>query len=511
MPYDFLRLFLDNTFLQEISHKSKLYCIRKGAVDKESIMTPDNFLTAFGIMYMTGYLSPASRRMLWENREDTQNMLVKRAMSRNMFEDMVRYMYFVEPGDQDATDAFWKVRSLFNCINRAAKKYIAAPEFVSIDETIVRYFGPHPLKQAIRDKPERFGYKLWCMAAPTGELLRVQPYAGVKTHIADVGLGQGPNVIYGLSTQYGLKPGSKVACDNLFTSFDLLDHMADKGWGVVGTMRVNRLNDLQLPRKKTQESKKMARGEFVSLHTQNINVTVWKDSEAVTMASNFVGPHPTGVCQRYDGKERVYKNIPCPNMVLLYNKTMGGVDLVNQSTKNYYSTIRLKKWYWAIFTWFLSIQMMQAWRLYRSTWKLRHQDIRLQEDNEDRELEEEDLNRSFRREQAAKEREEVRSRRRKEEKKVEEIPLLNFIRDAVDMLLREHSDTRGDSIPQREVSSRPSNSIRQALRYDSTRQHLVLHTKITGVCQMCKKRTIYRCQTCNVALHPECFADYHTH
>jgi hypothetical protein len=25
-----------------------------------------------------------------------------------------------------------------------------------------------------------------------------------------------------------------VACDNLFTSFDLLDHMGKHGWGVVG-------------------------------------------------------------------------------------------------------------------------------------------------------------------------------------------------------------------------------------------------------------------------------------
>ena len=79
----------------------------------------------------------------------------------------------------------------------------------------------------------RYGYKLWCLASPTGELLAVQPYAGAKTKIPDVGLGQGPNVVYGLADQFGLAPGSKIACDNLFTSFDLLDHAAEREWGVI--------------------------------------------------------------------------------------------------------------------------------------------------------------------------------------------------------------------------------------------------------------------------------------
>ena len=82
----------------------------------------------------------------------------------------------------------------------------------------------------------RYGFKVWCMASPTGELLACQSYAGAKTLLPDVGLGQGLNVVHGLAVQYGLSPGSKVSCDNLFTSFDLLDHMGDKEWGVLGKL-----------------------------------------------------------------------------------------------------------------------------------------------------------------------------------------------------------------------------------------------------------------------------------
>ena len=43
-----------------------------------------------------------------------------------------------------------------------------------------------------------------------------------------------PNDVYGLAKQYGLKEGTKLSCDNLFTSFDLC---AEKGIGVIGTVR----------------------------------------------------------------------------------------------------------------------------------------------------------------------------------------------------------------------------------------------------------------------------------
>lgn len=48
-------------------------------------------------------------------------------------------------------DAFWKVRPLFDQINKMAKKRVSQPEFVSIDEAMVRYFGSRFLKQCIRE------------------------------------------------------------------------------------------------------------------------------------------------------------------------------------------------------------------------------------------------------------------------------------------------------------------------------------------------------------------------
>ena len=237
------------------------------------------------------------------------------------------------------------------------------------------------------------------------------------------------------------------------------------------------------------------------------------DSQAVFVASNFTGPDPPGACKRYSAKDKAYVDVACPRSVLDYNKTMGGVDLFNQSTKNYAISVRLKKWYWAVYAWFLNVQMVQAWRLYRNTWKQRHEEDKEEEKTKDGEFEEHlaasGLPRTVK-EQKRRDREEEKKKVKREQKKVEEMPLLEFLLQAVELLMANHSDhKRKERMPHREVA-RLSTSNQQAVRFDHTKPHFVISSQVKGVCQSCKGRSSFRCQTCGVALHPDCFIGYHT-
>ena len=156
LPYDFLRLFITDGFLDKMVIRSKLYCVRRGAVEKMPFMTKDNILTSMAIMYMSGYMPVVQKEMWWQNRVDSQHPYIKKAMPRDTFRAVTSNTYFTTPEDQNPGDAFWKVRPLFDEINSTAKNLIQQTEYVSVDETMVRYFGPHPLKQAIREKPERY-------------------------------------------------------------------------------------------------------------------------------------------------------------------------------------------------------------------------------------------------------------------------------------------------------------------------------------------------------------------
>ena len=193
-------------------------------------------------------------------------------------------------------------------------------------------------------------------------------------------------------------------------------------------------------------------------------------------------------------------------MVLEYNRVMGGVDLVNQTCKNYYIQVRLKKWYWSLVTWFFNIQMVQAWRLYRYTWRLRNKLTREQEKGE-ADLFEESLEGRSKvvKEQARKEKENQRKKKRLEERKNKEIQLLEFIRQCVEQILVWHSLNR-----KKLQESRLSVATRKLVQFDHSKTHFPLTTQTKGVCQNCKQRSFIRCQTCDVALHVNCFIPYHT-
>jgi hypothetical protein len=86
----------------------------------------------------------------------------------------------------------------------------------------------------------------------------------------------------------------------------------------------------------------MKRGEAKAVYTEDAVVLVWKDNQPVYMASNCDQVEPMGQCQRYNRTEKGYKPIPQPHLNMLYNRSMGGVDLLDNSQKNYAITTRVK-------------------------------------------------------------------------------------------------------------------------------------------------------------------------
>ena len=73
-------------------------------------------------------------------------------------------------------------------------------------------------------------------------------------------------MVLGLVEKAGIKPGSEVYMDNLFTTFPLLEKLSEKGIGGTGTIRQNRLNKIPIKSKKDMEKKNIPRGEIDALY-----------------------------------------------------------------------------------------------------------------------------------------------------------------------------------------------------------------------------------------------------
>ena len=67
--------------------------------------------------------------------------------------------------------------------------YLLTYEDLSIDESMVPYYGRHSCKQFIRAKSIRFGFKSWVLANGTGVPHKIEIYQGRTNQGSDQPLG----------------------------------------------------------------------------------------------------------------------------------------------------------------------------------------------------------------------------------------------------------------------------------------------------------------------------------
>ena len=128
------------------------------------------------------------------------------------------------------------------------------------------------------------------------------------------------------------------------------------------TVRQNRIPHSTL--KSDVVLKKLGRGsldEKVALVDDvEIASVRWFDNRAVTLISTFVGCEPISEVRRWNSRSKTYENVACPNIVAVYNRHMGGVDLMDSLIGLYRIKIRSKKWYHRLFYHFVDTAMVNA-------------------------------------------------------------------------------------------------------------------------------------------------------
>lgn len=304
----------------------------------------------------------------------------------------------------------------------------------------------------IRNKPIRFGYKIWCLCSSEGYLFQCMPYTGASDNYnRQVGLGA--DVVLRLLDIVENPQSHKVFFDNYFTSYYLMCLLNEKRFAATGTARANRISHAPL---KTGKALERGKHDFTFDANNKILFCRWSDNSEVTVATNFDQIDPLSKVKRWRKQTKKYENHDQQLLIKNYNQGMGGVDLHDNAVENYRINIRGKKWYWPFWIAVLSSSVVNAWKLHCFLCKYENK----------------------------------RSMSQKEIR----------IQIAEQLLLT--SDQKSDS----------DNDYEQGLPR-VTGEHLVLQyeDKKQRRCKVkkCNGKAIFYCQKCNVCLHPGCFADYH--
>nr|XP_033947791.1 piggyBac transposable element-derived protein 2-like [Pseudochaenichthys georgianus] len=115
--------------------------------------------------------------------------------------------------------------------------------------------------------------------------------------------------------------------------------------------------------------KKKGRGTFEEKATSydgvQLRAVKWHDNRAVHLLSTFASANPTISVQRWDKKKKETVQVTCPSVVHVYNKSMGGVDILDSLIALYRTKIRSRKWYHKIVFHMMDFTLVNEWLLSR--------------------------------------------------------------------------------------------------------------------------------------------------
>uniref|UniRef100_A0AAY4B8K2 PiggyBac transposable element-derived protein domain-containing protein n=1 Tax=Denticeps clupeoides TaxID=299321 RepID=A0AAY4B8K2_9TELE len=241
---------------------------------------------------------------------------------------------------------FYKIRPLFEMLRKQCLQ-IPSTHKHSEDEVMVAYKGTRAgtLRQYIANKPDKWGFKLFCRASSSGIIHDLLLYQGASTFFnvplteEEQMLPLGAKVVTTLSKTITEPQLSVVFCDDYFTSFDLIQNLhTNLGVKCIDTVRPNRMGGATLITDK--ELVKKGCGAFNFSSAEGVLAVKWFDNKCVNLLSNARGIMST-------------KNV-----------SNDGVKRPAQRSMSH-TPAKSRRWYFPLFGYILDLCIANAWLVHK--------------------------------------------------------------------------------------------------------------------------------------------------
>jgi len=327
-----------------------------------------------GVCLLMGLVNISNIRKYWS--PNLGNQIIQETMSVNQFEQIRQFIHFNDnsnmlPKGHVGHDRLHKIRPVMETLK---KRFASIPleESLSIDEQLCSTKARHFLKQYLPMKPHKWGYKFFVLCGVSGFSYNFEMYSGQENnddnrYSWEPDFGASGNVVVRLCRIIPKNMNYKVYFDNYYTSVPLMVYMKNRQICSLGTVRRNRLNNVLLPNDKDFLKKPRGSSDYclANINNHEVFATCWRDNKVVTLLSTFVEIDPISKVKRFSKTENKSIEIDCPNIVSVYNKHMGGVDLLDSLLGRQKIKIRSRKWYLRIFYHLLDVTVVNSWLLHK--------------------------------------------------------------------------------------------------------------------------------------------------
>ena len=365
-PIDYFRDIFGVELIVHIVSESNNYALQID-VNKSLNLTCEELEQFIGILFVMSIVKIPSTCDYWDKNMRYDKIADILPIKR--FEQIKRFLHLSDNMQipKDCPDTLFKIRTLIDAFKERFQM-IAPIEDLCIDEQIVPFKGRSKLKQYNPQKPKKWGYKLYVLTTPEGLIFNFEIHTGT----IDVCPGQpdlqaSGNILMKLLEHIPRHQWFKLFIDNWYTGVPLATILMNQGIAMVGTVHPNKLRNCQLCSDKSLREKGRGSAEVKICLSDNVELWAikWFNNRAVTILTNIEAVLPTAQVRRWDRKEKKELLIDCPSAVVIYNRNMGGVDLLDGLLSYYRIPVKFKKWYHHLIWHFLDVACVQAWMFYR--------------------------------------------------------------------------------------------------------------------------------------------------
>uniref|UniRef100_A0A3P9JJR6 PiggyBac transposable element-derived protein domain-containing protein n=1 Tax=Oryzias latipes TaxID=8090 RepID=A0A3P9JJR6_ORYLA len=355
LPFQYFTRYFDDQIIRHITYQTNLYAAQKD-INTTFTTNENEILTFVTILIYMGIVELPSVDDYWAR--ETRVPQVANLMSSKRFRLLKRVIHFNDNTMIYGTsDRFFKIRPLFN------------PQ--SVDEVMVAYKGKKAgkLRQYIKSKPDKWGFKLFARASEDGFIHDMVLYQGKTTLEAhDVplkpeqeGLGATSQIVSVLVSTMSFPTTTAIYADNFFTSLELVRYLRDHNCRYTGTARENRIGKPLLRTIKEM----VPRGCDYVTSDDGILAVRWKDNKTVTLLSTDMGVGPMSTVIRYCSETKKREPVSYPAVIRSYNANMGGIDKSDMLVHLYRTPMKSKRWYLRLFAYIIDVSLTNAWVVYK--------------------------------------------------------------------------------------------------------------------------------------------------
>ena len=288
-------------------------------------------------------------------------------LSRDRFKAIMAFLHVVDPDAETPGDKLRKVESFISSFKDRCKLMYQPSQNIAIDERMVKSKHRSGIRQFMKDKPTKWGIKIWVLAdSDNGYTIDFNVYVGKSAAEETSEHGLGYDVVMKLMDPY-LGQKYHLYLDNYYTSPQLVRDLFLHGTPSVGTGKLIRVGIPKCMKNVKEWAKRKQRGSPRWSRESGILYLQWVDSKPVTLLTTLGSANEAVSCTRRTKRNGRFQkvSVPQPLDIHRYNQYMNAVDRSDQMLA--YDNVRRKcyRWWKTLFFHLIDIAVVNGFILFQ--------------------------------------------------------------------------------------------------------------------------------------------------